>query len=218
MTAECLLIASSERLKVETAIQMFKFEDKQEIRVVQGEDGEPWVVARDVCEVLGLANVGQAISRLDSDEKNTISLNDGTPGARIAAGADGERDRARRDRRVCQERTGRRGHAQQYEATVSRDFFPPLDEGIAAAVVILCDAGIETYESCEGGPGHSYAEPAVRFHGDKSEGFKALDVALKNGLPVSGLRRFWTIEDLEPTGPKWEMVFYKKMEPISQRR
>jgi prophage antirepressor-like protein len=43
-------------------------------------DGEPWFVAKDVCDVLNLGNVGQAISRLDDDEKNTIILNDGTPG------------------------------------------------------------------------------------------------------------------------------------------
>jgi len=52
-----------------TAMQMFKFEDKQEIRVVQGEDGEPWFVAGDVCKVLDIANVGNALARLDDDEK-----------------------------------------------------------------------------------------------------------------------------------------------------
>lgn len=32
----------------------------------------------------------------------------------------------------------------------------PLDEGIAYAVHVLRGGGIETYESCEGGPGHVY--------------------------------------------------------------
>lgn len=40
----------------------------------------PWFVAKDVCDVLELSNVGQALARLDDDEKSSITLNDGTPG------------------------------------------------------------------------------------------------------------------------------------------
>lgn len=36
-------------------------------------DGEPWFVAADVCEVLDIANVSQAIARLDDDETTLIS-------------------------------------------------------------------------------------------------------------------------------------------------
>ena len=43
-------------------------------------DGEPWFVAADVCRILELGNSGQAISRLEEDEKSTIILNDGSPG------------------------------------------------------------------------------------------------------------------------------------------
>lgn len=50
------------------------------LRVVNGEDGEPWFVAKDVCEALGLNNVGQATNGLDADEKGSITINDGTPG------------------------------------------------------------------------------------------------------------------------------------------
>jgi len=94
-------------------------------------------------------------------------------------------------------------------------YVPGLDPGIERAVLLLRAAGIETYESCEGGPGHAYPEPTIRCHGDKSEGFRALDIALKHGLPVSNLRRLWTVIDGEPTGPTWELVFWKKLEPIS---
>lgn len=83
----------------------------------------------------------------------------------------------------------------------------PLDPDIARHVKILAAAGVETFESCQGGSGHSMPEPTVRFHGGKSEGFRALDVALKNDLPVLDLRRYWAIIDGEPTGPYWEMVF-----------
>lgn len=94
---------------------------------------------------------------------------------------------------------------------VNREYDPPLDPGIARAVEILNQAGVETYESCEGGVGHTYLEPAIRFHGVRSEGFRALAVALQNKLPVWELRRVWMIVDGEPTGPKWELAFYKKM-------
>lgn len=40
-------------------------------------NGEPWFVAKDVCEVLEINNPSQALSRLDEDERNTIILNEG---------------------------------------------------------------------------------------------------------------------------------------------
>lgn len=88
-----------------------------------------------------------------------------------------------------------------------RTYDPPLDEGIRAYVEALGAAGIETFESCEGGDGHAYAEPTVRFHGDRAEGFRAVAVALRSGLPVTALRRTWPLLDQEPTGPHWEMTF-----------
>ena len=84
---------------------------------------------------------------------------------------------------------------------------PPLDAGIRVAVEALRAAGVETFESCEGGSGHAYPEPTVRFHGGAHEGFKALSVAMQACLPVSGLRRVWPILDNEPTGPWWELTF-----------
>jgi len=90
-------------------------------------------------------------------------------------------------------------------------FDPPLDAGIKKAVEILNRAGIETYESCEGGSGHAYLEPTIAFHGERSEGFRALAIALQNGLPVDSLRRVWRVEDGEPTGPSWEITFYERV-------
>lgn len=84
---------------------------------------------------------------------------------------------------------------------------PPLDKGIETEVKILVENGIETYESCEGGIGHAYPEPTVRFYGERSEGFKALAIAMQNGLKPSDLRRIWSIIDGEPVGPYWEMTF-----------
>lgn len=82
-----------------------------------------------------------------------------------------------------------------------------LDAGINDAVRILREHGIETVESCEGGNGHAFAEPTVRFAGGKAEGYKALSVALQNGLKVVELRRVWPVLDCEPTGPYWDLTF-----------
>jgi hypothetical protein len=73
--------------------------------------------------------------------------------------------------------------------------------------LVLRQGGIETFESCEGGNGHAYREPTVRFHGDRSEGYRALATALKAGLPVAELRRVWPVLDGEATGPWWELTF-----------
>lgn len=84
---------------------------------------------------------------------------------------------------------------------------PPLDVGIAPAVHALQAAGVETFESCEGGHGHAYPEPTVRFHGDVPEGFRALAAAMSAGLRVGELRRVWPVQNGEPTGPWWELTF-----------
>lgn len=91
------------------------------------------------------------------------------------------------------------------------DFDSPLDPGIRPAVELLVKAGVETFESCEGGPGHAYPEPTVRFHGGRYAGFRAFSVAMDHGLPVAELRRVWPICDGEPTGPWWEMTFARKL-------
>ncbi len=90
---------------------------------------------------------------------------------------------------------------------VTEHFSSPLDIGIADAVIALRAAGVETFESCEGGDGHAYPEPTVRFHGNQSEGFRALAAAMQSGLRVAALRRVWPVLDSEPTGPWWELTF-----------
>lgn len=49
------------------AIQVFNFEQR-DVRIVE-RAGEPWFVAKDVCDVLGLTNPRDAIGALDDDEK-----------------------------------------------------------------------------------------------------------------------------------------------------
>lgn len=68
-----------------------------------------------------------------------------------------------------------------------------IDVGIRKAVECLQAAGIETFESCEGGPGHAYPEPAVRFGGGPGEGWRALAACMAIDLPVLCLRRYWHV-------------------------
>jgi hypothetical protein len=85
-----------------------------------------------------------------------------------------------------------------------------LDPGIAEAVKLLNKFGVETFESCQGGKGHCFPEPTVRFHGGKSEGLRALAITLQHGLNTSELRRYYTVIDGEPVGPYWEITFAPK--------
>lgn len=63
----------------ENGIQIFESEEFGKIRVVE-RDGEPWFVAADVCKALEIGNPSQAISRLDEDEKVTLTTNEGHSG------------------------------------------------------------------------------------------------------------------------------------------
>jgi hypothetical protein len=82
-----------------------------------------------------------------------------------------------------------------------------LDSKIRPIVRTLRSGGAETFESCEGGSGHAFYEPTVRFHGGQAEGFRVLSVALQHGLKVSELRRYYSLIDGEPVGPHWEITF-----------
>lgn len=87
-----------------------------------------------------------------------------------------------------------------------------LDPGIAGAVRTLRDYGVETFESCEGGDGHSFHEPTVRFEGGPEAGWRALSVCLAYGFPVRRLERYWAVQQShEPTGPAWALVFREQL-------
>ena len=60
---------------METSILQWKEEASIRMQMV---DGEPWFAAKDVCEILGLSNVSQALTQLDADEKHGIITNDVT--------------------------------------------------------------------------------------------------------------------------------------------
>ena len=49
-------------------IQVFNYLNGNEVRVIEGQDGQPWFVAKDVCEI-GLTDTNKAVNNLDEDEK-----------------------------------------------------------------------------------------------------------------------------------------------------
>lgn len=54
--------------------QVFESSEFGTIRAMRGEDGEPWFVAKDVCNALELSNVTVALQRLDDDERAKFNL------------------------------------------------------------------------------------------------------------------------------------------------
>ena len=90
------------------------------------------------------------------------------------------------------------------------DGLSSLDEGIREAVMLLRKHGIETFASCEGGAGHPYLETTIRFHGERSEGLRALGIAMQHNLPVRTLSRVWRLLDGEPSRPIWELTFHQR--------
>jgi hypothetical protein len=83
-----------------------------------------------------------------------------------------------------------------------------VDAGIKPILKVFYEEGIETFESCQGGPGHCFPEPTVRFTGGLHEGFRALSIAIQYDLKPTKLRRYYSIQDKEPVGSDWEMTFH----------
>lgn len=52
--------------------KVFNYQESPVRTIMQ--DGDPWFVARDVCEILELGDVSKAVSRLEDDEKGTNSI------------------------------------------------------------------------------------------------------------------------------------------------
>lgn len=82
-----------------------------------------------------------------------------------------------------------------------------IDPGIVGAVLVLHDHGIETCQSCEGGPGHSYPYPTVDFIGGPAAGFAAVSIAVQHGLRPRALSHHWPIQGDDLDAPVWRLEF-----------
>lgn len=56
--------------------KLFKYNEKNTIRTITGNDGETWFAGIDVCNILGYAKASTTIERLDEDEKKLEYLTD----------------------------------------------------------------------------------------------------------------------------------------------
>lgn len=71
-------------------MKIFENSEFGAVRVVDV-NGEPWFVAKDVCECLELGNPRTSIALLDEDEKGVHTMD--TPGCHQPAGGGGVRER-----------------------------------------------------------------------------------------------------------------------------
>lgn len=54
--------------------QIFNYQNQEVRTVIQ--DGQPWFVAKDVCDVLGITDARKSVNLLDNDERNTLPVTD----------------------------------------------------------------------------------------------------------------------------------------------
>ncbi|GJA63270.1 hypothetical protein KAM351_18810 [Aeromonas caviae] len=63
-----------------SSLIMKSFENYQ-IRIITDEHGDPWFVAKDVCEALGHTNSRKALAdHVDEEDRNTVTIRDGNRG------------------------------------------------------------------------------------------------------------------------------------------
>jgi hypothetical protein len=88
----------------------------------------------------------------------------------------------------------------------AKEHFPheTLDPGIVRILRIFKDHGIETCQSCEGGPGHSYEHPTIDVLG---EPWKALDIANTYAAQVDTVSEIFGIRDGRPVEHFWRIEF-----------
>lgn len=82
-----------------------------------------------------------------------------------------------------------------------------IDLGIRFAVRVLHSRGVETCQSCESGPGHSYPAPTVDLLGgpDDAAGFLALAYLHSFGLEVVSISKRWVVKHREPYELIWRI-------------
>jgi hypothetical protein len=91
-----------------------------------------------------------------------------------------------------------------------------IDALILPAVKILNEHGFKTFESCQGGNGHAFLEPTIRFEGSEFDLIRAYEICELYGLPALEVRRVFRktpvhTEDNTPNvrqiGEAWDKPF-----------
>jgi len=66
-----------------------------------------------------------------------------------------------------------------------------LDDGIKDAVILLNKFGFKTFESCQGGKGHCYDVPTIRFFGDEFDLIRAYELCMLHSINVYEAKRVY---------------------------
>ena len=91
-----------------------------------------------------------------------------------------------------------------------------IDPLILDTVKTLNSYGFKTFESCQGGEGHCFDKPTVRFEGNELDLIRACEICELEGLSVEDARRVYRKtpvykDDNTPNarmiGKAWEMPF-----------
>lgn len=87
-------------------------------------------------------------------------------------------------------------------------WYARIDTGIRFPVRVLHAAGLETCQSCEGGPGHDYPVPSIELptDGGDSTGFAAMAALATFGLDVSEVSLVWSVSRGLPGGCVWRLT------------
>jgi hypothetical protein len=64
-----------------------------------------------------------------------------------------------------------------------------IDDGILPAVELLNRYGFKTFESCQGGEGHCFQNPTVRFYGNEFDLIKAYELCSLQKMNVFEAKR-----------------------------
>lgn len=91
-----------------------------------------------------------------------------------------------------------------------------IDPKILPAVEVLNNHGFKTFESCEGGKGHCYPEPTIRFEGNEYDAMRAYEICQLYCFPVHEVKRVFrktplynndNTPDVHLMGEVWEQPF-----------
>ncbi len=93
-----------------------------------------------------------------------------------------------------------------------------LDPDIRPYVETLREHGVETIESCQGGPGHSTAGPYISFRGPAGEGLRVAGIAQNLGWPITRMRKEWAFFADDITAPVWVLELKHPLPPATAGR
>lgn len=101
---------------------------------------------------------------------------------------------------------------------MSVNFSEFIDPLILPAVEVLNTHGFKTYESCQGGEGHCFPEPTVRFEGEEFDLIRAFSVCELYRLNVFAAKKVYmkgsiysndNTPEVKEKGSAWSKPFYE---------